>query len=197
MGMVPGWGCSCDEDAPGMRMFLGWGCSRDGDAPGMKRSQVGMLPDWGCSCTGDAPRGGSAPGVQVPPQWAISQGRDASWEACTSTHGAGHRRGRGPAAAWPPRAAIIIGRRWEEPGDTTRPWQKGLRARGSHPGAGLEWVFITQAGFFWGVTGLSPCRGAEQTPVNNGRSHPSAERGGDARGTASRTDRISAAAAGK
>lgn len=31
--------------------------------------------------------------------------------------------------------------------------------------------------FFGGVTGLSPCRGAEQTLVNNGRSHPSAERG--------------------
>lgn len=36
---------------------------------------------------------------------------------------------------------------------------------------------------FLGVTGLFPCRGAEQTPVNNHRSHPSAERGGDARGT--------------
>ena len=50
---------------------------------------------------------------------------------------------------------------------------------------------------FLGVTGLSPCGGAEQTPVNNCQSHPSAERRGDAQGTASRADRISAAAAGK
>ena len=44
--------------------------------------------------------------------------------------------------------------------------------RAAPRGAAPEQAAVTPAGFFGGVTVLSSCRGAEQTPVNNLRSHP-------------------------
>lgn len=186
LGVILAWGCSWD--ALGLGISSVGGCSRDEDGPttvagrgrscsddalGCSRPQqvpAGTLPGQGRSRSGalpgvDMPRGAGAPRQCSPPKLGMPRGLLA------------HTQGSAPPrpSPRPPKAAITIGQGGRAGGTPVSPpaLGKGAAGRGvalwGVPGGAASPQRASLGSRR--VTAPSPCRGAEQTLINNPRGY--------------------------